>query len=153
MEGGMSQQFTYSAWANRQIAQFLQLKPGFEGRPLQIFSHLLATEKVWLYRIQAKDLTDVPIWPDLSLSACVQLLDENAIAYQSLLLGHLEASNQISYRNSKGIPFQTSLGDILQHVVLHGCYHRGQIAAAVRSAGVEPVNTDFITFVRQTAFA
>lgn len=31
----------------------------------------------------------------------------------------------------------------------HGTYHRGQVAARLRAAGDEPVNTDFITFARQ----
>jgi len=36
-------------------------------------------------------------------------------------------------------------------VALHGSYHRGQVAAAVRAAGGEPVNTDYITYVRELA--
>jgi uncharacterized damage-inducible protein DinB len=32
--------------------------------------------------------------------------------------------------------------------VVHGGYHRGQIAAAVREAGGEPAYTDFIHAVR-----
>jgi uncharacterized damage-inducible protein DinB len=31
---------------------------------------------------------------------------------------------------------------------MHGSYHRGQIAMALRAAGVDPVNTDFIAFAR-----
>ncbi len=34
---------------------------------------------------------------------------------------------------------------------MHGTYHRGQIAAALRAADITPPNTDFITFVRETA--
>ena len=40
------------------------------------------------------------------------------------------------------------LGEILEHLHLHGAYHRGQIAAWMRWEGIAPVNTDFITFVR-----
>lgn len=32
---------------------------------------------------------------------------------------------------------------------IYGAYHRGQIARAHRAAGETPVNTDFITFVRE----
>jgi uncharacterized damage-inducible protein DinB len=55
----------------------------------------------------------------------------------------------MTYRNSKGLEFTNSVGDTLTHVWLHGSYHRGQIAQAIRRAGHEPVNTDFITFVRE----
>jgi uncharacterized damage-inducible protein DinB len=32
---------------------------------------------------------------------------------------------------------------------MHGSYHRGQLARAVREAGAQPINTDFINYVRQ----
>jgi DinB family len=37
------------------------------------------------------------------------------------------------------------------HVVMHGTYHRGQIAAEVRAAGGAPEYTDFIHAVRAAA--
>ncbi|NIP57628.1 MAG: damage-inducible protein DinB, partial [Gemmatimonadetes bacterium] len=45
--------------------------------------------------------------------------------------------------------FRTPIGEILLHVLLHGSYHRGQIALRMRDVGEEPVNTDLITFVRE----
>jgi uncharacterized damage-inducible protein DinB len=38
---------------------------------------------------------------------------------------------------------------VLTHVVLHGAYHRGQIAADLRAAGLEPPYTDFIEAARR----
>jgi uncharacterized damage-inducible protein DinB len=35
------------------------------------------------------------------------------------------------------------------HVIMHSAYHRGQIAAEVRAAGLTPAYTDFIQSVRQ----
>jgi len=54
----------------------------------------------------------------------------------------------ISYKNSSGRAFQNSVRDVLMHVALHGQYHRGQINLQLRANGMEPVNVDFITFVR-----
>ena len=48
-----------------------------------------------------------------------------------------------------GERFESTLGDSLQHGVLHGAYHRGQIAADVRAAGGEPAYTDFIHAARE----
>ena len=39
--------------------------------------------------------------------------------------------------------------DVLTHVILHSAYHRGQVALAMRAAGMEPAYTDFIHAVRQ----
>ncbi|MGH9479278.1 MAG: DinB family protein [Terriglobales bacterium] len=41
------------------------------------------------------------------------------------------------------------MGDILMHVALHSGYHRGQIAADMRSGGLEPAYTDYIHWRRQ----
>ena len=59
----------------------------------------------------------------------------------------------IRYTNSTGQEFHTTVEDILLHVCMHGCYHRGQIAARLRAVGAEPLPTDYIAFVRGTAAA
>ena len=41
--------------------------------------------------------------------------------------------------------------DILFHLASHGAYHRGQISVTLRHSNLEPVNTDYITFVRELA--
>jgi uncharacterized damage-inducible protein DinB len=56
----------------------------------------------------------------------------------------------VEYKNLSRKEF-LSTRDILTHVAMHGTYHRGQIAAALRAADITPPNTDFITFVRETA--
>jgi uncharacterized damage-inducible protein DinB len=35
------------------------------------------------------------------------------------------------------------------HVVLHGGYHRGQIASELRAAGFTPAYTDYVEAVRR----
>lgn len=38
--------------------------------------------------------------------------------------------------------------DIVTHVVIHGAYHRGQIAKMVARAGTAVVNTDYVMWLR-----
>lgn len=57
-------------------------------------------------------------------------------------------ATRISYRNSAGASFTSTLEEILLHVALHGSYHRGQIAMILRNAGETPAPTDFIAFAR-----
>jgi len=59
----------------------------------------------------------------------------------------------VSYRNSAGHPYQSTVEDILLHVALHGSYHRGQIATLLRQSGSEPVLTDYIAFIRDAPAA
>ncbi len=53
-----------------------------------------------------------------------------------------------TYKNSKGVLYETSYRDILTQVLMHSAYHRGQVAMAVRKEGGEPAYTDYIGFVR-----
>ena len=55
----------------------------------------------------------------------------------------------IGYRNSLGEYWTSTVGDILTHVVMHGAYHRAQVAAVIRESGGEPAYTDFIHAARQ----
>jgi uncharacterized damage-inducible protein DinB len=54
----------------------------------------------------------------------------------------------IPHKNSAGVEFRMPLWQLLQHVVNHGTYHRGQITTLVRQAGGKPVGTDLVTFYR-----
>ena len=54
----------------------------------------------------------------------------------------------ITYSNSRGEAFETSVHDILIQVFNHGTYHRAQVARDLRQHLLTPVNTDYITYVR-----
>ncbi len=53
--------------------------------------------------------------------------------------------------NRHGLSYATSIRDILFHLASHGAYHRGQVSVTLRHSNLEPVNTDYITFVRDLA--
>lgn len=145
--------FDHLEWANRRALEAARDPENEEA--LRLLSHLLACEQLWLERIKTGDSSGREIWPDLSFGDCEKLLEQNLEAYRRLLdsLSEEDVDREISYRDSKGREFDTPLGEILLHVFLHGTYHRGQIAIRLRDGGDEPVNTDFITFVRERPLA
>lgn len=55
----------------------------------------------------------------------------------------------VTYSNTKGQQWTSSVGDVLTHVVMHAAYHRAQIAAELRRAGHTPAYTDFVHATRQ----
>jgi uncharacterized damage-inducible protein DinB len=144
--------FQYTNWANQAVLQLLQSLNVQPDRALSLFSHVLAAELVWLTRLRGEDSSALAIWPEFSLQACTELARANASAYRSYLdqLSEEALYTIVTYRNSQGAEFHTAVADILTQVALHGAYHRSQIALTVRNAGHEPVNTDFITFVRES---
>ncbi len=136
-------------WANQRILETL-LNVEVEFQQVSLFSHILYSEQVWITRIKGMESSQMPIWSDGDLEVCARLIKQNEDNFKTLLteIAETDLDNLISYTNSKGGEFKTSMRDILTHVALHGQYHRGQINSRIRADGFEPVNTDYITFVR-----
>jgi uncharacterized damage-inducible protein DinB len=53
----------------------------------------------------------------------------------------------IAYTNTNGEVWQYSLGMMMQHVVNHSSYHRGQVTTMLRQLGAEAVPLDFLVFI------
>ena len=143
--------YQHANWANRRILDLLRNQSQVNECARKLFSHVLAAEQVWITRLRGQDSSTIPIWPDLTLSECASLAELNSSAYKRFVSDLTEEtlSRVVVYKNSKGQEFHTPVRDILAHVSLHGAHHRGQIATVVSDAGEEPVNTDYITFVRE----
>ncbi len=144
--------FDHVFWADRLVLE--QLRGWSGGEPdvdaVRLFSHLLAAERVWLMRLRGEDSAPQPIWPVLTVTEMERMSDANREGYTGYLESVDDAGleREVEYRTSAGVPFRTAAVDILTQVVLHGSYHRGQVARAVRAAGVQPAGTDFILYVR-----
>jgi uncharacterized damage-inducible protein DinB len=143
----------YERWAGRRLLGHLRALDAAPDRAVRLFAHGLAALRVWLLRLRGRDSSGVPIWPAWSLDECAAMLDE----IEPELAGFLRsvdaegASGEIHYTNQHGLPYTTAVADALFHVASHGAYHRGQIALVLREAGLTPLNTDYITFVRELA--
>jgi uncharacterized damage-inducible protein DinB len=137
-------------WANQRILETLQSMKGENQEVCRLFSHILFAEKVWITRLQGLDSSRLPIWSDVDIEVCADLVMQNNESLTTFLasLSNTDLDKLISYSNSKGKEFKNSVRDILTHIALHGQYHRGQINLRLRADGFEPVNLDFITFVR-----
>ena len=137
-------------WANQRILETLQSMEDENQEVCRLFSHILFAEKVWITRLQGLDSSQLPIWSEVDLEVCAELVRQNEESVTAFLtnLANTGLDQLISYTNSKGSEFKNSVRDILTHVALHGHYHRGQINSRLRAEGIEPVNIDFITFVR-----
>jgi len=142
--------FEHVWWADERILEALKKTNGKPEKALKLFAHVLAAERVWLFRLKGEDSSGLPIWPELGLEDCGAWIKENRDGYSAFLSGlkDEDLGKTVTYTNSSGTTFNTAIGDILTHVAMHGAYHRGQVSMTMRMEGYEPVNTDFITFVR-----
>jgi uncharacterized damage-inducible protein DinB len=137
-------------WANQRILETLQSIENENQEVNRLFSHILFGEQIWITRLRGLDSSRLPIWSEVDIEVCAELVMQNEESLTTFLtkLDNTELDKLISYTNSKGTEFKNSVRDILTHVALHGQYHRGQINSRLRADGIEPVNIDFITFVR-----
>ncbi len=149
MKEHLERLFEHMAWADAKALAALRKSAGSSDLAHSELAHVLGAEHVWLARLEGRTAT-VPVWPTLSIDECESLAKETGAAYRAFLDRQDEASleQQVHYRNSVGAEFDTKISDILLHVALHGSYHRGKVAAALRASGAEPAPCDYIGFVR-----
>jgi uncharacterized damage-inducible protein DinB len=136
----------YDVWANREALHSLR-QGAPPARSLRWFAHIIGAELLWLARMDGTQAR-LPVWPELSLDQCEELLQDLA----RRIPGHVNAGSlarEVGYTNSKGERWTSTVEEILTHLVIHSAYHRGQIAADVRASGQEPAYTDYIHAVRQ----
>ena len=141
--------FQHMAWADARTLESLRGAHSVLKKDQDLFGHVLGSEHVWLSRINNSD-PKFAVWPSLTLDEAERLAAENAAAYQKLASELTGETRQrpVTYRNSAGDQFTSTLEDILTHVSMHAAYHRGQIAASLRAAGDTPIATDYIAFAR-----
>jgi uncharacterized damage-inducible protein DinB len=149
----------YNRWANRRILESAsKLTPEQFTRDLQsshrsvrdTLAHILAAEWIWLER-----------WKGASPRSLLNPADFDAIEplksrwaeverdYSEFIGGLTDAvlSTVISYRNTRGEDWAYPLDQMLQHVMNHSTYHRGQITTLLRQLGAEVVPVDLLVFM------
>ena len=141
--------YAHMEWADRRtLASLMEARPAPEDA-LELFAHVLGTEHRWFSRLTGT-APKVAVWPEATLGECERLLEANTTDYRGFLAG-LRAEDlerTVRYINSAGDEFVSTAEDILLHVVLHGMYHRGQVALTLRRQGLGPSPTDYIAFRR-----
>jgi len=141
--------YAHLFWADARAVEAVRGAKDLPPKALVLLSHVLGAEEVWLSRLERRP-AEAPVWPDLTVDACAELAAENRRKLEVHLagLGAGDLERIVAYTNSAGQSFESKISDILLHVALHGCYHRGQVMLLLREAGSEPAATDYIAFVR-----
>ncbi|MCM3408812.1 DinB family protein [Metabacillus litoralis] len=108
--------------------------------------HMLEVDELWLTRIKNRAIS-------VNENNTIEQLFAN---YVTLLneyeqLGHDVLDRLVTYKSSEGIEYENICYEIIQHVVNHGTYHRGNISAMLRQLGNKTISTDYIYFLRERA--
>lgn len=145
------EQFQYEHWANSEV--LLTLENHFTSIPEagKLFAHILAAQQIWLTRLQNENWRHLAVWPAYDLGQVKKIHTRQLSLWEDYLktLTGPGLSSVVSYHNSSGKLFETPIGKVLDHVLLHGAYHRGQIALLLRQGGFQPPATDYIVYTRR----
>ena len=149
----LERMYAHMAWANQRVLDLLTKEPAGRAQPaVRLLAHLIAAEQIWLLRLRGKDSSGIEVWPDHDLEQLSRQARANEAEYRQLIRSVADEGDpirEVAYARQGGDSQRNQILDILIHVALHGSYHRGQIAARIRSAGGEPTNTDYLTFARE----
>jgi len=151
--------YDYNHWANTRILdavsaltveQFTQDLPSSYRSVRDTLTHIMSAEWIWLERWQGLSpiaMINPADFPDLDAlkTKWTEVQREQTDFIQDVTDESL--TNVIAYVNTSGETWRYPLGLMMQHLVNHSSYHRGQLITILRQLGAEPVATDFLMFL------
>lgn len=116
-------------------------------------AHMYAAERAWYSRWQGESPAGpLPLDQLPDVAAIRRAWAEQEARVRSFVetLGEDGISRVFEYRLLSGQPGASAFWQMLQHVVNHATYHRGQVTTMLRQLGAAPPkSTDLITFYRE----
>jgi uncharacterized damage-inducible protein DinB len=151
--------YEFNVWASHRLLdacetlsddQFTRDLGSSFGSVRGTLAHIFAAEWLWLERWRGRSpagLLHTDVYANLAD------LRKNWAEFDRELLGFVNGLSPADlvrvhdYRTTKGAPSTNALWQMLQHVVNHGTYHRGQVATLLRQLGARPRATDLLRYL------
>ena len=154
--------FEYNAWAKARLVEVVETIPheqymkdfgsshgGIHGT---IF-HIMGAEAIWLRRWKGESpasfwkAEEFPTFD--ALKQRWDMVEHEMLGFCHMLKSDEDIHRTIVYRDLKGNDYSQPLNQLMQHLVNHSTYHRGQVTTMLRLVDVKPPNTDLITYYRE----
>jgi uncharacterized damage-inducible protein DinB len=151
----------FNAWANRRVLAAVEvLTPEQFTRDLgssyksvrDTLAHILGVEWVWLERLQGRSPEAIPAateYADVKVLRTRWAEVEKSFREYTEELTKAELDEELGYQTFNFGPGKNPRWQMIQHLVNHGSYHRGQVVTMLRQLGAKAVGTDLITFYRE----
>jgi uncharacterized damage-inducible protein DinB len=155
--------YDYNSWANRRTLeacaplndeQFTRdLRSSFRS-VRDTLVHILLVEWLWRERWLGRSPDNYPPASDFPTLEAVRRrwaeVESNLLGYVASMKPE-DLDRVIEHKTTAGVPQAAPLWQMLQHLVNHGTYHRGQVASLLRQLDAKPMGTDLIIFYRERA--
>lgn len=155
--------YDYNSWANHRTLdacealseeQFTRdLRSSFRS-VRDTLAHICGVEWLWLERWHGRSHNALPPaaeYPNLQALRCRwEEVERDLLDYIASLTPE-DLQRIIQHKTTQGVTQSAPLWQMLQHLVNHGTYHRGQAATMLRQLGAKPISTDLIYFYRDRA--
>lgn len=152
----------YHYWAQHRLLDAVEPLPSEQfmrdmgnsfGSIRDTLAHIYAAEWIWLSRWQGESPTALlppEIFPDVATARNMWKEHESKMRTFWDAIDHARLNDVVQYKATNGRPMASVLWQMLQHVVNHASYHRGQVTTMIRQLGaVPPKSTDLIAFYRE----
>ncbi|UII28090.1 hypothetical protein LVD15_06595 [Fulvivirga maritima] len=143
--------FRYNEWANNRLLITLEDSQVKDDKIMTLFSHLLSAQIIWINRIKDLPTSPFPLWEQYKLNEIKSMNEESNRNWRDLIEKHPRETfeEMIFYKNTKGTKYESTLREIISHVLNHSTYHRGQVMSRLRELDFAPPVTDYIAYCRQ----
>jgi uncharacterized damage-inducible protein DinB len=157
--------YEYDAWANHRLMdavaaltteQFTRDMGSSFRSVRDTMAHIINGQWLWLERWQGRTpgaFPDPKEYPDFaSLQKRWEEVEKNVMAFVRGLSAERIAHVDEYKTQTAGI-FTCPLWQVMQHLVNHGTYHRGQVTTLLRQLGAKAVSTDMSFYYRERGAA
>jgi len=151
----------FNAWANHRALsavevltteQFVKPLGSSFSSVRDTLAHVSGVEWVWLERMEGRSPSSIPEakeYPDVAtLRTHWAETEKHWLEYVSRL-DQSELDEEVEYKTLSFGAARDPRWQMMQHVVNHSTYHRGQVVAMLRQLGAKGVSTDLIAFYRE----
>ncbi|MFZ2904782.1 MAG: DinB family protein [Cyclobacteriaceae bacterium] len=140
--------YQYNAWSNTRVINCLERQQVKDEKIFTLMGHIVAAQLLWLHRVKGLPPPDVKLWGTYTVDQLKEMVTDAGKKWLEFIENEDNFNRELSYKNYVGESYTNNVEMIMIHLVNHSSYHRAQIAMLLRQKGLEPVNTDFITYDR-----
>ncbi len=140
--------YQYNQWANKRVIGVLNKQQVDNEKILTLMGHIVAAQFLWFHRINGMPPAKVKLWGEYKLDQLNEMVEKANQMWLEFIEREESFDRELTYKNYTGDPYVNNVESIMIHLVNHCSYHRAQIAMLLRQSGLEPINTDFITYDR-----